>query len=413
MSSPSSAQELARIGMPDAIAMRHRAPHFQHIFSGGYSAAYYSYLWSEVLDADGFEAFEEAGDIFDPAVARRLHDFVYAAGGSRDYEAAYRGFRGRARSPAGAVPQARLRGRRRSETARKAKGGGKRPWIGFRKFAPEIFHDRHRRRRRVPARRPLADCAFERLSSWPGLSRPSTPRCRKDESGIGAVCCKDLQTQGVFPSAGLLAALGASNHDRGREGFRLPSLRTVRAIFPHTALQSLVSSSGMSRVVTGCGEGEQSLIREEDIGPALMVVWTATEPWPLFLLAQDRPQPSPDEAVQKTELGWHGVFEVTEPSPQHRVELADDPAQAYAPAPSRLGAHLVLERLQAFLAHEPMPGLEPIAKEVEPLTRLQAVPDPRLVRMQREAVVRDPRLDLAQCGFASSAVRHKITKSSA
>ena len=93
-------QELARIGMPDAIAMRHRSPHFQHIFSHGYSAAYYSYLWSEVLDADGFEAFEEAGDIFDPAVARRLHDFVYAAGGSRDYEAAYQAFRGRAPSPA-------------------------------------------------------------------------------------------------------------------------------------------------------------------------------------------------------------------------------------------------------------------------------------------------------------------------
>jgi peptidyl-dipeptidase Dcp len=91
--------ELARIGMPDAIAMRHRSPHFQHIFSGGYSAAYYSYLWSEVLDADGFEAFEEAGDIFHSATARRLHDFVYAAGGSRDYDAAYQAFRGRAPSP--------------------------------------------------------------------------------------------------------------------------------------------------------------------------------------------------------------------------------------------------------------------------------------------------------------------------
>jgi peptidyl-dipeptidase Dcp len=92
-------EELARIGMPDAIAMRHRAPHFQHVFSGGYSAAYYSYLWSEVLDADGFEAFEEAGDVFDPEVAQRLHDFVYAAGGSRDYDAAYLGFRGRPPSP--------------------------------------------------------------------------------------------------------------------------------------------------------------------------------------------------------------------------------------------------------------------------------------------------------------------------
>ena len=92
-------RELARIGMPDGVAMRHRTPHFQHIFSGGYSAAYYSYLWSETLDADGFEAFEESGDIFDPAVARRLHDFVYAAGGSRDYDEAYRLFRGRAPSP--------------------------------------------------------------------------------------------------------------------------------------------------------------------------------------------------------------------------------------------------------------------------------------------------------------------------
>ena len=92
-------RELARIGMPAGIAMRHRTPHFQHIFSGGYSAAYYSYLWSEVLDADGFEAFEESGDIFDPDVARRLCDFVYAAGGRRDYDEAYRGFRGRDPSP--------------------------------------------------------------------------------------------------------------------------------------------------------------------------------------------------------------------------------------------------------------------------------------------------------------------------
>jgi peptidyl-dipeptidase Dcp len=91
--------ELKRIGMPEAIAMRHRTPHFQHVFSGGYSAAYYSYLWSEVLDADGFEAFEESGDIFDPEVARKLHDFVYSAGATRDYEEAYQGFRGRAPSP--------------------------------------------------------------------------------------------------------------------------------------------------------------------------------------------------------------------------------------------------------------------------------------------------------------------------
>jgi peptidyl-dipeptidase Dcp len=87
-------QEIKRIGMPDAIAMRHRTLHFQHIFSGGCSAACYSYLWSEVLDANGFEAFEESGDIFDPETVRRLNDFLYSAGGSRDYDEAYRAISG-------------------------------------------------------------------------------------------------------------------------------------------------------------------------------------------------------------------------------------------------------------------------------------------------------------------------------
>jgi peptidyl-dipeptidase Dcp len=90
------ASELARIGMPQEIAMRHRPPHFGHVFSGGgYAAAYYSYMWSEVLDADAFEAFEETGDIFDPATARRLREAIYAAGGTRDPAEAYKAFRGR------------------------------------------------------------------------------------------------------------------------------------------------------------------------------------------------------------------------------------------------------------------------------------------------------------------------------
>ena len=91
---------LDRLGMPHGIVMRHRTPHFGHVFSGdGYSAAYYSYLWSEVLDADGFDAFTEAGDIFDPVTAKRLRDHVYAAGNKADPEAAYLAFRGRAPSP--------------------------------------------------------------------------------------------------------------------------------------------------------------------------------------------------------------------------------------------------------------------------------------------------------------------------
>jgi peptidyl-dipeptidase Dcp len=93
-------ESLQKIGMPDAIVMRHRPPHFAHVFSGdGYAAGYYSYLWSEVLDADGFAAFKEAGDIFDPATAKRLKDFVYSAGYLREPAEAYRAFRGRMPEP--------------------------------------------------------------------------------------------------------------------------------------------------------------------------------------------------------------------------------------------------------------------------------------------------------------------------
>ena len=95
-SSAFESKSLGRIGMPDEIVMRHRPPHFDHVFSGGgYAAAYYSYMWSEVLDADAFAAFEETGDIFDPATAKRLRDTIYAAGGSQDPADAYKAFRGR------------------------------------------------------------------------------------------------------------------------------------------------------------------------------------------------------------------------------------------------------------------------------------------------------------------------------
>jgi peptidyl-dipeptidase Dcp len=90
------AEVLAGIGMPGEISLRHASTHFLHIFAGdGYAAGYYSYLWSEVLDADGFGAFKEAGDPFDPATAERLHRYIYSAGGSREYGEAYRLFRGR------------------------------------------------------------------------------------------------------------------------------------------------------------------------------------------------------------------------------------------------------------------------------------------------------------------------------
>ncbi len=89
-------QTLAKLNMPKEIVMRHRLPHFGHIFSDeGYSAGYYSYLWSEVLSADAFEAFTEAGGPYDKSVGKRLNDYVFSVGGTMDEAEAYKLFRGK------------------------------------------------------------------------------------------------------------------------------------------------------------------------------------------------------------------------------------------------------------------------------------------------------------------------------
>jgi peptidyl-dipeptidase Dcp len=86
---------LKKIGMPSEITMRHRTPHFSHVFSrDGYSSGYYSYLWSEVLDADAFAAFRETGNIFDAKTSEKLKTYIYSAGHSRDPDEAYKLFRG-------------------------------------------------------------------------------------------------------------------------------------------------------------------------------------------------------------------------------------------------------------------------------------------------------------------------------
>jgi len=90
------AEVLAEIGMPRAIGMRHATPHFAHVFTGdGYSAGYYSYMWSEVMDADAFAAFEEAGDPFDPDLAAKLERHILSAGNSDEGAELYTAFRGR------------------------------------------------------------------------------------------------------------------------------------------------------------------------------------------------------------------------------------------------------------------------------------------------------------------------------
>jgi peptidyl-dipeptidase Dcp len=90
------AAQCSLLGVPDDIGLRHHLAHFQHLFTGpGYAAGYYVYLWAEVLEADAFEAFAEAGDPFDATTAERLLREVYSAGNKQEPAAAYRAFRGR------------------------------------------------------------------------------------------------------------------------------------------------------------------------------------------------------------------------------------------------------------------------------------------------------------------------------
>ncbi len=90
------AEVLEEIGMPQAIRMRHATPHFAHVFAGdGYASGYYSYMWSEVMDADAFEAFEEAGDPFDATLAQSLEANILSRGGSAEADQLYIAFRGR------------------------------------------------------------------------------------------------------------------------------------------------------------------------------------------------------------------------------------------------------------------------------------------------------------------------------
>lgn len=89
-------ETLAELGMPREIVMRHRTPQFLHVFAGdGYSAGYYSYLWSDVITADAAEAFTEGSGLYDPAVAARLRQNIFSVGNTLDPAEGYRAFRGR------------------------------------------------------------------------------------------------------------------------------------------------------------------------------------------------------------------------------------------------------------------------------------------------------------------------------
>ena len=88
-------EKMESLGLISQIPPRYRSTYFQHIFSGGYSAGYYSYIWSEVLDSDAFAAFKEAGNIFDPAIAKSFRTNILAKGGTEEPMTLYKAFRGR------------------------------------------------------------------------------------------------------------------------------------------------------------------------------------------------------------------------------------------------------------------------------------------------------------------------------
>jgi peptidyl-dipeptidase Dcp len=110
---------LQALGMPAEIVMRHRTPHFSHVFSSdGYSAGYYSYIWSDTISADAWEAFVEAGGPYDKALAKRLWEHVFSVGNTVDPADAYKAFRGR-------EPGIDALLRKRGFAAAKGKGKGK------------------------------------------------------------------------------------------------------------------------------------------------------------------------------------------------------------------------------------------------------------------------------------------------
>src|SRR5271170_3550158 len=170
------------------------------------------------------------------------------------------------------------------------------------------------------------------------------------------------------------------------KAFGLPSLRTVQAIFPHTALQSMVSRSGLSRLPPGRVQGEQPGGREEFVWPAYPVILAVAATRSFLLLAQHRPKPSSRERVDVLETRGR-VLEVVVPPFEHRIERGDHAGEALSARPSRLRSDLIPQAQHALLPHEPASRLETISQELEPLPDDPAIPDMSLVRMQGQAVL--------------------------
>src|SRR6266511_367514 len=193
--------------------------------------------------------------------------------------------------------------------------------------------------------------------------------------------------------------------------FAVPALRTVRAVLPHTALQSVVSSSGLARQLPGCSRSEQSLGREEFIGPALMILSTNSDARSLLLLSKHRPQSSAYKAIHPLKRVRMSMLEIVKPTTKHRIQIGDDPCQT---VPARaLGPHpnAILHRLVALFAYPALPQLEMITQKVKALSLLPTVSHVGFVSTKTQAIGLYPGFHFRKrrfCFLPTAAKHHKI-----
>src|SRR5215471_10432166 len=182
-------------------------------------------------------------------------------------------------------------------------------------------------------------------------------------------------------------------------GFRRPRPPNRTAVFPHTALQLVVSSSRPSRCLPGRVKREQPGIREVGIGPSSMVSPIIADPRTSRLLAQHCPQAPSDHLIELEEDAWMGVLEVAEPASERPVEIDDDGLEALTSRPPCLRPDRLLQLVEALLAYVTATTLKPVAEELESVPLLPTVGDPCLCGLQRQTVFGHPRPDQRQGRF--------------
>ncbi len=185
----------------------------------------------------------------------------------------------------------------------------------------------------------------------------------------------------------------------------------MRAVLPHTALQSVVSSSGLARRLPGCSHGEQSLGREECIGPALMIVSTNSHARSLLLLPKNRPQASAYKPIHPLKGHRMSVLEIVKPTAKRRIQIGDDFRQTVPPR--ALGPHpnAISKCLEALFANPAPPRLEAIAQKLKALSLLPTVAHVGLIDTKTQPIVFYPTSYFFKRGLRLFAITFSSTSS--